>query len=922
MLIKKAGIDCDLGSFLKQEIGSVIDDIDVNPADLIHPKSEVFTEQFLKDSRGQLVTNEAVHNSMHRFIRISRKNGYNKFLISGGFSLGKTENMCMGFVLHEIAKNPNILVKIVHLSDDEASKRCRALRDYIGNDPDVKRIAPHLQPTAIWGSQRFTVKRDTMSLNSTVEAYGVLSTSIGGRANLIVFDDPQDLRAAVLEPTTRKKIEDTFKNVWLTRLIPGDSEALVLMNRWHSSLISGQVLTLDGIKDISELTVNDTVFTHKGLQPVLDTSVGPYRGKTFKIVTWYYTALNATYTEDHEILTKNGWEYAINLTTDDYLIVPIWSYGKNWLNKAKSSFPDKYEYKKKKPNIIPKVDISKLELEEYFLDGLTYKDIADLHDVSVGTIYNLARFFGINNRRINDLSLEILEDRHFWKILGYWIAEGSLTYGTLRENRSVIRFTFGSHETDYINEVKDFFNKYNIHVGEDYTIRNSCTLKLSSSQLASWLKFNFSEGSGNFTLPDWFFGLPEDLFFEFLAGYFNGDGNCRSNGDFVITSISKSLLLGIQLNLLRFGIISSVNNNSTGGIKLANFGFGSTYINSKDSYILKINGNQNNDSKFAYIKDNKLYVKIKTIEEGYYDGDVYDITTPSNTFCACGYIVHNSDLIGVLMQNPTWSWMSLAVSETLDYIIYKDSFSNEYKLPLWSKMTKKDYEIKIHDMGQRDFDRGYRLIAYSDADKTFPSFKECCRFGIGPEAIIENESNWMFVGGIDFASLKRPGTVLSVVAAHRRSGLKVPVYIKMLRGSNDLPEEMVKVWRQFGVDHFVAENNGLQDTIIELLESALGTEKYKRFGIRIEPFLTSRNKADPIQGLPSINKEFEKGEWLFPLRAEPVMGDCDINDPWVKMYFEFSNHPFYETSDIVMSLWFCREGIKTFYRQDSGPNVY
>ena len=68
-----------------------------------------------------------------------------------------------------------------------------------------------------------------------LKAYSVLSTGIGGRANLIIFDDPQDLRTAVYEPSTRRKIEETIENIWLSRLISGNSEVLVLMNKWSQS---------------------------------------------------------------------------------------------------------------------------------------------------------------------------------------------------------------------------------------------------------------------------------------------------------------------------------------------------------------------------------------------------------------------------------------------------------------------------------------------------------------------------------------------------------------------------------------------------------------------------------------------------------------------------------------------------------------
>lgn len=429
--------------------------------------------------------------------------------------LRNTEQLCTGWVMHQVAKNPNLLCKIVHVSETESVKRCRAIRDYITKDEDLHRIAPHLLPTPIWGSQRFIVKRSAMSKDGTVEAYGVLSTAIGGRANLLVFDDPQDLKTAVLEPSTRQKIEDVFKNIWLTRLIPQDSQVLVMMNKW-----------------------------------------------------------------------------------------------------------------------------------------------------------------------------------------------------------------------------------------------------------------------------------------------------------------------------------------STG------------------------------------------------------------------------------DLAAIIQRNPVWAWMSIAVADSLDHLIYEDSFGRKKIIPTWSKFNKNDLLMKLKEIGQRDFDRGYRLIPYTDSDKSFPSFRKCCHFGVKPEQIIDDEKNWIFIGGIDFAGLKRPGTVISVIAVHKKTGMKVPVAVQLLRGTQDVPFYLLKFFRKFGVDVFIAENNGVQDAIIDMLISMMGQDKYKKYGIKIEGFQTGKNKADPINGLPSMEKEFDNQEWMFCFEKEPQLGDEDANDPWLRLFYEFSGHPFHETTDVVMSLWFCREGSKQFLRGSEGPHVW
>jgi hypothetical protein len=510
------GGDADFSRFLKTGISALANGIDVDYKQLIPKMSEHFTARVLKDSKGKLIVNEPVHNFMHRFVRKARKAGFNRFMILGAFGHGKTEQMCLGYSLYRIAQEPNVLIKIVHVSETEAQARARAIRDYIGRDEDFQRLAPHVTPTAIWGSSRFTVNRTNMAKDSTVEAYGVLSTALGGRANLIIFDDPQDLKTTILEPGTRQKIEDVFKNVWLTRLIPSDGEALVMMNKWHEN-----------------------------------------------------------------------------------------------------------------------------------------------------------------------------------------------------------------------------------------------------------------------------------------------------------------------------------------------------------------------------------------------------------------------DLATFIQNNPLWAWCSIAASEDKQHLIYRDSLGAHKILPVWSLFNHQDLVDKNRELGDRDYNRGYRLIPYSDADKAFPSFRSCCQFGIHPHKIIDDERDWIITGGIDISGKNRPGTILTILAAHRTTGLKVPLEIISMRGAKDLVPQIVRTYQEWGTHIYKVENNGVQDSIIDMLESSLGSAKFKRYGIKIEGFLTGRNKADPMTGLPSINKEFEKQEWLwcFP-HGEPTTEDDLEKDPWAAAFFEFMHFPFWNTSDIVMATWFAREGAKEILRGSDGPNIW
>jgi hypothetical protein len=68
----------------------------------------------------------------------------------------------------------------------------------------------------------------------------------------------------------------------------------------------------------------------------------------------------------------------------------------------------------------------------------------------------------------------------------------------------------------------------------------------------------------------------------------------------------------------------------------------------------------------------------------------------------------------------------------------------------------------------------------------------------------------------------------------------------MLRGSQDLPFYMIKYFRKYGVDLFMAENNGVQESLVDMLISMLGQEKYKKYGIKIEGFLTGKKVKNDL----------------------------------------------------------------------------
>ena len=840
--------------------------------------------------------------------------GNKRFLLKDFTVAHNTEQISIGYVLEQIARNTNIRIKIVSNTDDNAADRVRAIRTYIDGDEDYNRLAPHVKRTPVWGNSKFIVARKSASKDGTVEAYGIFGSATGGRADLIVFDDPQDLKTAVLEPIGREKCIEVISSVWLPRLVE-HGVAIILMNRWHECLhFSSKINTLRGLTPIYKVTQEDTVFTYGGISKVLKTSRKLHKGEIVHIRTWYDSSNTIKVTPDHRVLTDGGWKEAGRLSTEDYLAIPILKGNLLW-DEICSLFPNIYEYKRDRQ--LPDVEIDLGVFKQKVDAGYRYKDLAKEFNISVGTVFNLIHYYGWNRKRHNDVSPNIVNDDFFWYFVGYWVAEGSFTYGR-STNKNVIRVTFGNRSVGKIDEFIDFFEKWSIICREIPTKHESINLTFSSYQIATFLKENFGEYAHSKKLPYWFFSLPEDKFFEFLRGYLDGDGYQKSSGDISVSSVSEDLIINLRLNLLRFGIISSIcKMKKKKGFY--DFGWGSYQMESRESYNLQIFFGDI-ERRFGYIDKDLLFVKIKKLKRKNYSGWVFDLTTSSGNFLAPSFIVHNCDVANWVQMNPEWAWMSIGVSEDFMKLEVTKSIKGvkeKYKIHPWKEPAY--FMQKRVDLGERAYNRGFRLIPYSDDEMYFPSFPKCCDFGEDRAFIIKRilkTRNCLVVCGIDYSSMKRPGIAMVTVIVDKKTERRYFAEVVALREPARLMQHMVRVRREYGVDLFMAENNATQELVTELLSTFTGLRS-----ARIEGFHTGKNKADPELGLSSLENEFEKRMWKFIFPEEPKI-ENEKTDVYTRAYFEIKEYPFWTTTDIVMALWFCRQGIDLLMRKRLIPVIY
>ncbi len=196
-----------------------------------------FCEYVLQDHEKKLPIHQGkVHRDLQAWITDHRLGGV---LLPRNH--GKTEQV-IGRVLWELGNNPDLRIKVICNSDDEASKRIQALSEHIERNPHVKDVFPELRPSdkQDWTKHTLRVQRTIISKDPSVEACGALSTGTGARADLIIFDDVVDLRNAIQLPALRKAVKQAFRAVWLNLLSPR-GRAVYIATPWHHDDLTSEL---------------------------------------------------------------------------------------------------------------------------------------------------------------------------------------------------------------------------------------------------------------------------------------------------------------------------------------------------------------------------------------------------------------------------------------------------------------------------------------------------------------------------------------------------------------------------------------------------------------------------------------------------------------------------------------------------------
>jgi len=151
--------------------------------------------------------------------------------------------------------------------------------------------------------------------------------------------------------------------------------------------------------------------------------------------------------------------------------------------------------------------------------------------------------------RTNEAENFLLTIEHFWRFIGYWLAEGCASPG------SQIRLSFGYHEQDIADDCCDIIESI---IGKRPTQRPSgrtIVVGFSDQNIKSILN-RFGTHAHNKHLPPFALNARTVYQRQLVRGYWLGDG-CRTGKNVAFVSISKDLLFGFQMVLAALDIPST-----------------------------------------------------------------------------------------------------------------------------------------------------------------------------------------------------------------------------------------------------------------------------------------------------------------------------------------------------------------------------
>jgi glycosyltransferase involved in cell wall biosynthesis len=498
--------------------------------------------------------------------------------------------------------------------------------------------------------------------------------------------------------------------------IYGSADAFCLISRgegWglpYCFLKGTQINTSQGLKNIEDIEVGDSVVTHTGDSKLVNelhknevkssfgkvkTMLGVEISGTANHAFWHVSKPKKKDYKNKGISlcdflddVKPQWTRMNEINKGDYLLRPI---RKDWNTEVLTL--DVRDYCKNK-NL---VENDGRLCSRYSNGPVTNQKIADLAGVSKRQVGHYKQDGRLSSRAKRQIAL-VLEklpvgeqksyinryidvDEKFAKLLGYYCAEGN-PLGKM----SGVELSFHTKETDYHSEVYELMHecfgiksriakKMNKHV---------TTVRVCNSLLAQLFVELVGRGSHNKKIPEIILHSSKKVIQAFLNGYINGDGH--SNKNIVsITTASESLAREFQSLLLDQGEVCSFNQDNRDLYNCTMSGERSNWIE-KDYRVKKKNKRwnvwKNSEYIFIPVKDVEIYEDEQTV----YNFDVDD----NHSYIANNFAVHNCEAgaSGLPVIASNCSGHSDFLNESNSFLVEPDGYATAETNGSLNKLAK------------------------------------------------------------------------------------------------------------------------------------------------------------------------------------------------------------------------------------------
>jgi predicted phage terminase large subunit-like protein len=492
-----------------------------------------------------------------------------------------------------------------------------------------------------------------------------INSITGFGCDVLAYDDPQNPKKAESD-IERENTKQAYGQTGYSRL--NDQSIglrLVIQQRLHECLLPGtMVRTPNGNKAIEKIRVDDVVLGRCGWQNVDAVGTRDYNGDVCGIKLWGYPQETWT-TDNHLYLTRRGWVRADELTIRDWVATPT-PKGKDYIPEWEPIRKKRYESGLGCFNGKRGTKVSKIRLQELVDKKMSNVYIAKSLEVNRSTVQCAMYYYGIEKPIERNVIADegVVSTPVFWRITGYWLAEGSIQrcHG---KNICGAVWTFAKHEDKYVADITGFFGKFNIpnfieRLGGMQRVVITC------GQFARFVINHFGHGSHDKHLPEWIVRLPMACRVELLRGWWRGDG-CFCNGNYRAATVSHRLADDFQLLIQSLGMSAIVfrENGKQRPVEIFGRKSGTSSGNSREvrwsACELDIDGLGARSRMKSRIKITHGWSRVKSICVRGYSGEVYDIKTESHDFVCGNAVVHNSDLTGFLMQNDPKKYLHICI---------------------------------------------------------------------------------------------------------------------------------------------------------------------------------------------------------------------------------------------------------------------